>query len=127
MGYYGIYKEQTKSALQKVCRGKGRHQNSTNTIIEPHGRGVPSAILNGRSPRQGLPECGRSPHEGRPGRGEQPLSMTEETSSHVVLFLLYPPIPLYSIMKTLKLSKLCGVNDQSFVLVNSAGRTMLKV
>ena len=44
-----MYKEQTKSALQKVCRGKGRHQNSTNTIIEPHGRGVPSAILNGRS------------------------------------------------------------------------------
>ena len=36
------------------------------TIIEPHGRGVPEAILNDRSPLAGLPECGRSPHEGRP-------------------------------------------------------------
>ena len=26
------------------------------TIIEPHGRGVPEAILNGRSPPPGLPE-----------------------------------------------------------------------
>ena len=37
-------------------------------IIEPHGREVPEAILNDRSPHPGLPECGRSPHEGRPGR-----------------------------------------------------------
>ena len=49
------------------------------TIIEPHGRGVPEARLNDRSPRPGLPECGRSPHEGRPGRGERPLSMTSGT------------------------------------------------
>ena len=27
-----------------------------NIIIEPHGRGVPEVILNGRSPRPGLPE-----------------------------------------------------------------------
>ena len=42
---------------------------SCDNIIEPHGRGVPEAILNGLSPCPGLPECGRSPHEGRPGLG----------------------------------------------------------
>ena len=66
---------------------------SSGTIIEPHGRGVPEAILNDRSPRAGLPECGRSPHEGRPARGERSLSMAEGTPSRVVLFLLYPPTP----------------------------------
>ena len=64
-----------------------------NHIIEPHGRGVPEAILNDRSPRAGLPEWGRSPHEGRPARGERSLSMAEGTPSRVVLFLLYPPYP----------------------------------
>ena len=60
------------------------------TIIEPHGRGVPEAILNDHSPRAGLPECGRSPHEGRPARGEWSLSMAEGTPSREVLFLLHP-------------------------------------
>ena len=46
---------------------------------EPHGRGVPSAILNGRSPLPGLPSCGLRPHSGRPGWGERPLSMAEGT------------------------------------------------
>ena len=59
-------------------------------IIEPHGRGVPEAILNDHSPCAGLPECGRSPHEGRPARGEWSLSMAEGTPSHKVLFLLHP-------------------------------------
>ena len=59
----------------------------TGIIIEPHGRGVPEAILNDRS---GLPECGRSPHEGRPARGERSLSMAEGTPSREVLFLLHP-------------------------------------
>ena len=63
------------------------------TIIEPHGRGVPEAILNDRSPRAGLPECRRSPHEGRPARGERSLSMAEGTPCLEVLFLLYPPSP----------------------------------
>ena len=97
------------------------------SIIEPHGRGVPEAILNGRSPRPDLPECGRSPHEGRSGRDERPLSLAEGTPSREVLFLLYPPITLYSIMNTLKLSRLSGANDQNFAPVNAAGRTMLKV
>ena len=52
--------------------------------------GVPEAILNHRSPRAGLPECGRSPHEGRPGRGEWSLSMAEGTPCLEVLFLLHP-------------------------------------
>ena len=56
-------------------------------------QGVPSVILNDRSPRAGLPECGRSPHEGRPARGERSLSMAEGTPSREVLFLLYPPNP----------------------------------
>ena len=68
------------------------HSSAQNIIIEPHGREVPEAILNGRSPRPGLPECGRSLHEGRHGRGERPLiiSMAEGTPSREVLFLLYP-------------------------------------
>ena len=69
----------------------GRHGYSTcDIIIEPHGKGVPEVILNDRSPRAGLPECGRSPHEGRPARGERSLSMTEGTPRRVVLFLLHP-------------------------------------
>ena len=59
-------------------------------IIEPHSRGVPEAILNVRSPRAGLPECGRSPHEGRPARGKRTLSVAEGTPSREVLFLLHP-------------------------------------
>ena len=51
---------------------------SSDIIIEPHGRGVPKAILNDRSPRAGLPEGGRS------------LSMAEGTPSREVLFLLHP-------------------------------------
>ena len=74
-------------------------------IIEPHGRGVPEAILNDRSPRPGLPECRRSPHEGRPGRGERPLSVAEGTPSREVLFLLYPPIPQYLLIKTFSTCK----------------------
>ena len=60
-------------------------------IIEPHGRGVPEAILNDRSPLPGLPECGRSPHKGRPGRGEWSLSMAEGAPCREVLVLVYPP------------------------------------
>ena len=62
----------------------------SDTIIEPHGGGVPEVILNGRSPRAGLPEWGRSRHEGRPARGERSLSVTEGAPRRVVLFLLYP-------------------------------------
>ena len=62
-------------------------------IIEPHGRGVPEALLNDRSSRPGLPECGRSPYEGRPGRGERSLIMAEGTPFREVLFLLYPFTP----------------------------------
>ena len=68
-------------------------------IIEPHGRGVPEAILNDRSPRAGRPECGRSPHEGQPGRGERSLSMAEGTPSHEVLFLLHPSLYYISLNK----------------------------
>ena len=70
-----------------------------NIIIEPHGRGVPEAILNDRSPRPGLPEFGRSPHEGRPGRGERSLSMAEGTNCCEVLFLLHPSLCNISLNK----------------------------
>ena len=62
-------------------------------IIEPHGRGVPEAIRNDRSPRAGRPECGHSPHEGRPAQGERSLGMAEGTPCCEVLFLLYPFTP----------------------------------
>ena len=59
-------------------------------IIEPHGRVVPEATLNDRSPRTGRPSCGLRPHSGRPVRGERSLSMAEGTPRREVLFLLYP-------------------------------------
>ena len=52
---------------------------------------MPEAILNDRSPRPGLPECGNGPHEGRPGRGKWSFSVAEGTPCREVLFLLYPP------------------------------------
>ena len=55
----------------------------TGTIIEPHGRGVPEAVLNGRSPHTSL-------HSGRLVRGEQPLSTAAGTPCRGVLFLLHP-------------------------------------
>ena len=78
--------------MNYLCENETSSQveSQRGSIIEPHGRGVPEAILHGRSPRPGLPKCGRSPHLGRPGRGEQPLSMAEGTPCRVVLFLLYP-------------------------------------
>ena len=59
-------------------------------IIEPHGRGVPEVVPNGRSPLASPPECGRSRHKGGLARGERPLCATEGTPCRVVLFLLHP-------------------------------------
>ena len=68
-------------------------------IIEPHGRGVPEAVLNDRWPRAGLPEWARSPHEGRPARGERSLSRAEGTPCLVILFLLHPSLYYISLNK----------------------------
>ena len=45
--------------------GVGRYNKNRTSRL-----GVPSAILNDRSPCPGLPSCRLRPHSGRPGRGD---------------------------------------------------------
>ena len=64
----------TRKCINIQFKGvKGYNKNRTSRL------GVPSAILNGRSPLPGLPSCGLRPHSGRPARGERSLSMAEGT------------------------------------------------
>ena len=56
--------------------------------------GVPSAILNGRSPLPGQPSCRLRPHSGRPGRGERSLSVAEGTPLPCGSIIGHRPIPL---------------------------------